>query len=142
MEAAAVFSGFVLGYAYSLLFTGFASVMLIRARSQVPFLAKAIAPRISPVMLAVPISMLAFLGWTMVGLLLGMLYAGATEYLEGAGLGSPNWPFTLGIVVAGVVFLGTVLYAWGRLFRPVVALTLTFVGLFGWALPYLSKAAE
>jgi hypothetical protein len=64
---AEVFSGFVVGYAFSLLFAGVAAVMLIEARGRVPYLAKAIAPNIGAVQLAVPISILAFLAWTLVG---------------------------------------------------------------------------
>ena len=137
---AAALAGFVVGYAFSLLFTAFVSVMLVRARSNVPYLAKAIAPNISPVMLAVPVSMVAFLGWTLVGLILGLLYRGATDNLPGEGLGSPNWPFTLGVLLAGVGFLGIVTYAWRRLHWQVLALTAAFVGLFGWAMPYLAEA--
>src|SRR3990172_10703053 len=115
-----------MGYAYSLLFTAFASVMLIDARSQVPYLAKAIAPNINAVMLAVPVSILAFLGWTLVGLILGLLYRSATDNLQGRGLGSPNWPFTLGVLLAGFAFLAVVFYAWRHVSWQVLALTVAF----------------
>ncbi len=138
----AVFAGFVTGYAYSLLFTAVVSVMLVNARSRVPLLAKAIAPNISPVMLAVPVALLAFLGWTLVGLVAGALYRGARDHLAGGGLGSPNWPFTMGVLLAGLAFLAVVLYAWRRLSAPVMVLAASFVALFGWGLPYLAKAGE
>ena len=38
-----LFSGFVVGYAFSLLFTAVAAVMVIKVRSEVPYLSKAIA---------------------------------------------------------------------------------------------------
>ena len=139
---AAVFAGFVIGYAYSLLFTAFASVMLVGARSRVPYLAKAIAPNINAVMLAVPVSIVAFLGWTLLGLILGLLYKGATDNLAGEGLGSPNWPFTLGVLLTGAAFLAVVAYAWRRLPWQVLVLTAAFVGLFGWAMPYLAEVGE
>ncbi len=139
---AAAFAGFVIGYAYSLLFTAFASVMIIDARNRVPFLAKAIAPNVNAVMLAVPVSIGAFLGWTLVGLVLGVLYRGAADNLAGGGLGSPNWPFSLGILLAGAAFLAIVAYAWRRLPWQALALAAAFVGLFGWAMPYLAKAGE
>jgi len=131
-----------MGYAYSLVFTAFAAVMLIGARSRVPYLAKAIAPNINAVMLAVPVSILAFLGWTLVGLILGLLYRGAADNLQGGGLGSPNWPFTLGVLLAGFAFLAVVFYAWRRVSWQALTLTATFVGLFGWAMPYLAKVGE
>jgi hypothetical protein len=137
-----VLAGFIIGYAYSLLFTAFVSVMLLDARSRVPQLAKAIAPNINAVMLAVPVSIGAFLGWTLVGLLLGALYTGALDERPGGGLGSPNWPFTLGVLLAGFGFLTVVLYAWRRLPWQILLLTAAFVGAFGWAMPYLAQAAE
>lgn len=136
-----VLAGWITGYAFSLVFTGFAAVMIIDARSRIPYLAKAIAPNISAAMLAVPVSIIAFLAWTLVGMLLGALYAGAEDRLPEAGLGSPNWAFTLGILLAGAAFLALVYYGWRRLQRPVVTLTGVFVALFGWAMPHLANAA-
>jgi len=136
---AEVFSGFVVGYAFSLLFTGVAAVMLIEARGRVPYLAKAIAPNIGAVQLAVPISILAFLAWTLVGLLLGLAYRAARLNLAGGGLGSPNWPFTLAIVMATVVFLAIVLYAWRRVPWRVLLMALAFAGMFGWGMPHLAE---
>ena len=136
---AEVFSGFVVGYAFSLLFTGVAAVMLIEARGRVPYLAKAIAPNIGAVQLAVPISILAFLAWTLVGLLLGLAYRAARLNLAGGGLGSPNWPFTLAMLMATVVFLAIVLYAWRRVPWRVLLMALAFAGMFGWAMPHLAE---
>jgi hypothetical protein len=136
---AEVFSGFVVGYAFSLLFTGMAAVMVIEARGRVPYLAKAIAPNIGTVQLAVPISILAFLVWTMVGLLLGLMYRAARLNLAGGGLGSPNWPFTLAVVMATAVFLTLVYYAWRRLPWRVLLMALAFTGMFAWGMPHLAE---
>jgi hypothetical protein len=137
---AEVFSGFVAGYAFAILFTAIVSVMLVDARSHVPYLAKAISPNISPVMLAVPVSILAFLGWTLVGIALGAAYRGALVHLPGEGLGSPNWPYTLGVLVAGAGTMALILYAWRAIRWQTVLLTMAFIGVFGWAMPYLAKA--
>jgi len=138
---AEVFSGFVLGYAMSMVFSAIAAVMVVDARSRVPYLAKAIAPNINPVMLAVPISLLAFLIWTMVGMVLGLLYRSARDHLPGAGLGSPNWPFTLGVLLFTLAGLAVILYAWQRLPWQATFLALLFAGLFGWAMPYMAQVA-
>lgn len=135
-----VFAGLVVGYAYSLLFTAFVAMMIINARSRVPYLAKAIAPNINVVMLAIPVSILAFLGWSLVGMILGLLYRAAADNLGGGGLGSPNWPFTLAVLLAGCALLIVVLYGWRRLPWQASILIGTFVALFGWAMPYLAKA--
>jgi len=136
---AEVFSGFVLGYAMSLVFTAFAAVMAIDARSRLPTLAKAIAPNISAVMLAVPISLFAFLIWTMAGMALGLLYRSALDHLPGAGLCSPNWPYSLGVLLFSLTVLATIAYAWQRLHWQIIFQVIIFAGLFGWALPYMAK---
>lgn len=136
---AEVFAGFVAGYAFSLLFTGVAAVMLIEARGRVPYLAKAIAPNIGAVQLAVPISILAFLLWTLVGLLLGLFYRVARLNLAGGGLGSPNWPFTLAVVIGVIAFLAIVLHAWRRVPWRVLLTALVFAGMFGWGVPHLAE---
>ena len=135
---AEVFAGFVVGYAFSLLFSAVAAVMVIEARSREPYLSRAIASNISALQLAVPISLLAFLAWTLVGMLLGALYRAARINLEGGGLGSPNWPFTLGVLVVTLAFLATVLYAWRRLRWPVLLTAAAFAAMFGWGMPHLA----
>jgi len=136
---AEVFSGFVVGYAFSLLFTAVAAMMVIEARSEVPYLAKAIASNISAVQLAVPISLVAFLVWTLVGLLLGVMYRAARLNLAGGGLGSPNWPFTLAVLLASIAFLAVVYYAWRRVRLPVLLTAVVFAGMFGWGMPHLAE---
>ena len=136
---AEVFAGFVVGYAFSLLFSGVAAVMVIDARGSMPYLAKAIAPNINAVQLAVPISLLAFLWWTLAGLLLGLLYRGARLNLEGGGLGSPNWPFTLAVLLGAGVFLAVVLYAWRRMSWLVLFTAVAFAGMFGWGMPHMAE---
>ena len=136
---AEAFAGFVVGYAFSLLFTGVAAMMVIDARSDVPFLSRAIAPNISAVQLAVPISLMAFVAWTLVGLLLGLAYRAARLNLAGGGLGSPNWPFTLGVLVVTVAFLAVVYYAWRRPRWPVLLTAAAFAGMFGWGMPHLAE---
>ena len=54
------------------------------------------------------------------GLLLGLAYRAARLNLAGGGLGSPNWGFTLGVLVATAAFLAVVYYAWRRLHWPVL----------------------
>ena len=132
-------AGFVMGYAFSLLFTGVAAMMVIDARSQAPFLSRAIAPNISAVQLAVPISLMAFVAWTLVGLLLGLAYRAARLNLVGGGLGSPNWPFTLGVLVVTVALLAVVYYAWRGLRWPVLLTAVAFAGMFGWGMPHLAE---
>lgn len=138
---AEVFSGAVLGYGLSLVLVWPLSLGLVRARKRVPALSRAIAPNINAVMLAVPLSLLLFTWGPLVGIILGMLYRGALDNLPGAGLGSPNWAFTLGVLLFGGGLLGAVFYVWQRLSWWLVATVAVWVGAFGWGLPYLARAA-
>ena len=136
------FAGFVTGYCMALIFTGLAALMLVEARSRVPFLAKAIAPNISAIALTVPISLFAFLLWTAIGMLLGLLYRYTLEEAPGGGLGSPNLLYTVLIISFGGLTLTTLVAAFRRLPWQVAAMGLSFIALFGWALPRLAQAAE
>jgi len=137
-----VFAGFVTGYIMALIFTGLAALMLIQARSRLPYLAQAIAPNISAVALTVPISLIAFLLWTAIGMLLGLLYRYTLEEAPGSGLGSPNILYTLLITSFAALTLTTAVAAFRRLPWQVVAIGLSFIALFGWVLPRLAQAAE
>jgi len=137
-----VFAGFVTGYIMALIFTGLAALMLIQARRRLPYLAQAVAPNISAVALTVPISLIAFLLWTAVGMLLGLLYRYTLEEAPGGGLGSPNILYTLLITSFAALTLTTAVAAFRRLPWQVVAIGLSFIALFGWVLPRLAQAAE
>ncbi len=138
---AEVFSGAVLGYGLSLVMVWPVSLGLVRLREQVPALAKAISPNLGPVMLAMPISLMLFSWGPLIGIILGMLYRGALDNFPGAGLGSPNWAFTVGVLSAGALVLAVVYYVWLRMWWWLVAVVALWVGAFGWGLPYLAKAA-
>ena len=137
-----VFAGFVTGYGMALIFTGLVALMLVEARSRVPFLAKAIAPNISAIALTVPISLVAFLLWTAIGMFLGLLYRYTLEEAPGGGLGSPNLLYTVLIISFGGLTLTAVVAAFRRLPWQVAVMGLSFIALFGWVLPRLAQAAE
>ncbi|MFQ5879484.1 MAG: hypothetical protein ACE5IZ_04855 [Dehalococcoidia bacterium] len=139
---AEVFAGFVAGYLMAIVFTGLGAVMLARARTRVSFLARSLAPNLSWVMLAVPISVFAFLIWTAVGMILGLLYRGAESNIPGAGLGSPNLVFTLAIVLFALANLAVVEVPLRRLHWPLVGMGLAFAAAFGWMLPHLAEAGR
>jgi hypothetical protein len=137
---AEVFAGFVCGYAVALVFTPLVALMIINARSRVPYLSKAIAPNISAVALTVPISLFAFLIWTAIGMVLGLLYRGAEQNIPQGGLGSPNLLFTALVASFGISALMLIALGLRRLPWPVLVIGVAFVGGFGWAMPYLARA--
>ena len=73
-------------------------------------------------------------------MILGLAYGISLDRLGGGGLGSPNWVFSLAVLLASSAFLSLVLYAWQRLPWQALVLAGVFVALFGWAMPYLAEA--
>jgi hypothetical protein len=137
-----VFAGFVSGYIMALIFSGLAALIIVNARSRLPYLAKAIAPNVSAVALAVPVSLIAFLLWTAIGMFLGLLYRYTLEEAPGGGLGSPNLLYTVLVISFAGLTLTAVVAAFRRLPWQVAVMGLSFVALFGWVLPRLAQAAE
>jgi glucan phosphoethanolaminetransferase (alkaline phosphatase superfamily) len=137
-----VFAGFVSGYIMALIFSGLAALMVVERRSRIPYLAKVIAPNLSPVALAVPISLIAFLLWTAIGMLFGLLYRYAMQEAPGGGLGSPNLLYTLLIMTFAGLILTAIVASFRRLPWQVAVIGLSFIVLFGWVLPLLAQAAE
>jgi hypothetical protein len=137
-----VFAGFVSGYIMALIFTGLAALMIVQARSRIPYLVKAIAANISTIALTVPISLIAFLLWTAIGMFLGLLYRYTLEEAPSGGLGSPNLLYTLLVISFAGLTLTAIVVAFRRLPWQVAAMGLSFIAIFGWALPRLAQAAE
>jgi hypothetical protein len=137
-----VFAGFVSGYIMALIFSGLVAIMVVERRSRIPYLAKVIAPNISAAALAVPISLIAFLLWTAIGMLFGLLYRYTLQEAPGGGLGSSNLLYTLLIITFVGLILTAIVAAFRRLPWQVAVIGLSFVVLFGWVLPLLAQAAE
>ncbi len=82
----------------------------------------------------------AYPAWTLIGTVLGLFYHVSTQQAPGGGMGSPNMLFTIAVVAAtGVSVLPLFVFFW-RFYRGLLVLTLGFVGVFGWFLPYFVSA--
>jgi hypothetical protein len=137
-----VFAGFVSGYIMALIFSGLLALMVVEMHSRIPYLAKVIAPNLSAAALAVPISLIAFLLWTAVGMLFGLLYRYTLGEAPGGGLGSPNLLYTLLIISFAGLILTAIVGTFRRLPWQVAAIGLSFIVIFGWVLPFLAQAAD
>ena len=74
--------------------------------------------------------------WGIIGSLIGLIYEISTEQVPGSGLGSPNMVFTLAIVVVAVMMAAPFFLLFKRVAVGVLIITLSFIGVFGWFLPY------
>jgi hypothetical protein len=133
----AIFAGFAAGYVMGLASLGLSAFYLVRLR-QHPWVKRAFPPETNPFLLLVPLSVLFFLAWTALGMVLGAVFHLLESNEPENGLGSPNQAYT-GILILLTAALTVPLMPLLRRYRaPVLALAAAFLLIFGYALPYLA----
>ena len=89
-----------------------------------------------PMTLAMGIVAVSYPTWAVAGGILALLYHISLAQAPGAGIGSPNMTYTLAVAAAALMLAAPL----AILFRPmligVIAITLLFIAIFGWFLPY------
>ena len=75
--------------------------------------------------------------WGLIGAILGFVYGATTTNDSFSGAGSPNLTYSLMIVAVSVAIILPVAFVFRRVLAGLVAMTLVFVGIFGWLLPFL-----
>lgn len=95
--------------------------------------------RVPPSQLAMGIVAVAYPAWAGIGALFALLFLISVREAPGGGLGSPNLVFTVAVVVMSLMMAAPIMYLLRRVVMGVVALTITFIGLFGWFLPYFVR---
>ena len=93
---------------------------------------------LTPSSMAMGIVAIAYPAWGGIGAVTGVLYQISQNEVPGGGIGSPNMVFTLAIVVVSVLMAAPFFVLFRSVLPWVVALTLVFIGLFGWLLPYFA----
>jgi len=136
---AQVFAGFVCGFVLALISTPVLAVWLVRSRESSAFIARALPEGTSPVIISVPAANFAFLLWTALGLVLGMVLIAVDERTSQGGLGSENLLFTLIVLLFAVVIFLPPLVLLRRARRIVLLHAVCFVALFGWLTPFLAQ---
>jgi hypothetical protein len=134
-----VLAGFICGYALALGSAPLVALALLRLRSRVPTVARAVPEQVPVVALTVVIFGFTFLLWSALGIVFGLTLKGLEERAPEGGLGSPSLAFTLVIVFACAVACipPALMLRSGR--RYVIAAAVVFVGVFGWLMPYLAQ---
>jgi hypothetical protein len=137
-----VFSGFVCGFALSIIATPPFALWVLKSRNDIPFIRSAVPPGMPLTLLSVPIASFFFLIWTALGLVFGMVLIAANDAQPRGGLGSPNLLFTVIVIItAFAVFFP--FFAFVRSARRLaIFLAVSFVVLFGWATPILAHYAS
>ena len=92
----------------------------------------------SPMSLAMGIVAVSYPTWAVLGGMLALLYRISLEQAPGVGVGSPNMAFTLAIVVIALMMAAPLAIVFRKMLGGVLTVTLVFVGIFGWLLPYFA----
>ena len=134
-----IMSGAIIGLLMASVFITLGELMLFflyknRTPAMEPFF-----ERVPPGHLAMGIVALAYPTWTGLGALFALLFLVSVREAPGGGLGSPNLVFTVAVVVMSLMLAAPVMYLLRRVIMGVVALTVIFIGLFGWFLPYFVR---
>jgi hypothetical protein len=69
----------------------------------------------------------------------GLLYRISDAEAPGGGLGSPNLVFTVAMLVVAIMMATPLAILLRRVAPGVAAMTLLFVGIFGWLLPFMAR---
>ena len=91
-----------------------------------------------PMTLAMGIVALSYPTWAVVGGTLALLYRVSLEQAPGSGVGSPNLAYTLAIVGMAILLAAPLTILFRRMLIGVLTVTLLFVAIFGWFLPYFA----
>jgi hypothetical protein len=136
---AEVLAGLVCGYALALVSTPLIALALLRLRSSVALIGRVLPREVPLAAVAVVIHGFAFLTWTAIGIVLGLLLSGIEDRVPEGGLASPNGLFTFIVLVWTVMAAAPIMILLRRL-RPYAAvMAVVFVALFGWLMPYLAE---
>ena len=135
-------AGAAAGLIFMLAFVAFAPVMVFSLARHTESQTGGLVRRANPTTLMLGLVVVAYPVWTLFGGMLGLLYRLGTQVTPGSGLGSGNLVYTL--VLAFVALLvavpGVVLLR--RVALGVFVITVAFVGIYGWLLPFLVDLAE
>ena len=87
--------------------------------------------------LFLPLTFLIQVFLAIIGLIIGVVYSFLPVSISGSGLGSPNYIFTLGIMLFSLIIFLPVLLLLRSAWKGISIMHISFVGTFGWLLPHI-----
>ena len=133
-----VLSGAVSGLAMASVFVTVGSLTLFFLFKDPPPTLRTFLDRARPMTLTMGLVVLAYPLWSIIGAAMGLLYRASSGQAPAAGFGSPNLAFSMAVAIVAVAGALPLALLLRRVAVGVAALTLTFVGIFGWLLPRLA----
>lgn len=92
-----------------------------------------------PARLALVIVGVSYPTWAGLGAMFALLFLISTNEAPGGGLGSPNLVYTVAVLVISLMMAAPIMYLLRQVMLGVIALTIIFIGLFGWLMPYFVR---
>lgn len=133
-----IVAGVVSGLLMAAVFLVVVPIMLFFIFKSGPPWFLALTKRVSPMALMMGMLIFAYPTWAFVGVVLGLLLLGAEAVVPQDGLGSENLLFTLVVTVGAFVLVAPYVILTRRVTPGPAVLTLTFILVFGWVLPFLA----
>lgn len=91
-----------------------------------------------PMTIAMGIVAVSYPTWAVIGGTLALLYRVSLEQVPGSGIGSPNLIYTFAVLGMSVLLTAPLAILFRRMLAGVLTITLTFIAIFGWFLPYFA----
>ncbi|MCI0437708.1 MAG: hypothetical protein L0177_01075 [Chloroflexi bacterium] len=135
-----VVAGMASGLIMALVFITAGVITLFSLAKAPPSWAATVFEKFPPNNMALAGMVMAYPVWSLVGMILGLIYHVSATQVPGGGLGSPNMVYTIAILAATGVAATPLLVILRRFIPQTLVLTLAFVGVFGWFLPYFVSA--
>ncbi len=99
----------------------------------------ALTTRFPPGSMVMGVVVAAYPIWGVVALALAFLFLALQNALPGAGLGSPNAAYSVGVSLASALIAAPLAIAFRLVWRGIAATALASIGIFGWLLPFLAS---
>ena len=133
----AVVAGWLAGYLMAIGSTIALTVLVVRQPAE-SWVQKTLGDSRQGLMAAVLIFMMATLGWTMAGLILGSAYELLNLGDQPGFLGSPSAPFLIAIFGLAVMAAGPLVIIFQRSWWLWCSMSILFVACFGWLMPIIA----
>ena len=138
----AFIAGAAAGLIYMLVFVAVAPMMVFSVARDTEHRVGGFVRRVNPTTLMLGLVVAAYPVWTLFGGMLGLLYKLSTQMTPGPGLGSGNLMYTLMLALVTMLIAVPAVVILRRVAFGVVVISVAFVGIYGWLLPFLVQVAE
>ena len=120
-----------------LIVIGVTPVMIISQKNMPTNLNNYLKTHSSLIQIFLPLTFLVQVFLAIIGLILGVLYSFLSPSVSLEGLGSPNYIFSLGIMLLSLMIFLPVLLLLRSAWKGITIIQVSFIGIFGWVLPHV-----